>query len=304
MNMTRASSKHSAVVTIEGHEITVTNPEKPLWPEHGITKLMYLEKLTMLSPFLLKYCKDRYLTTIRYPHGYAGKSFYQKNCPVPKPDFVHTADSEGISYVHLDSLPTLLWLGNLACLEFHASFDRINEPDYPTEWILDLDPSQEDEPRIIEAAGLVGKLLESLKIQSIPKTSGATGVQIIVPVQPRYTFDELRKLGQFVGDYLSRAYPQLFTVERLTKNRGDLIYVDYLQHYRGKTISAAYTPRARFGAPVSTPLKWEEVYAGGIKPADFHLLNIADRLQRYGDLIDLAQPQDLEHVLSFIGGSK
>ncbi|SFE12470.1 bifunctional non-homologous end joining protein LigD [Paenibacillus catalpae] len=304
MNRTSSSAKKPATVMVEGQEIKITNPDKPLWPEHGITKSMYLERLAFLSPFLLKHCKDRYLTTIRYPHGYADKSFYQKNCPEPRPDFVHIARSENISYVHLDNLPTLLWLGNLACLEFHASFDRISNPDYPTEWILDLDPSREEEPRIIEAAALVGKLLESLNIESVPKTSGATGVQIIVPVQQKYSFDQLRGLGQFVGDYLSRAYPQLFTVERLTKNRGDLIYVDYLQHYRGKTIAAPYTPRARYGAPVSTPLKWDEVYAGGIKPADFHLLNIADRLQRYGDLIDLVKPQDLGHVLSFINTSK
>lgn len=294
------TARRPAMIAIDGQEIKVTNPNKLLWPEQGITKLIYMEKLVSLSPFLLKYCKGRYLTTIRYPNGIAGKSFYQKNCPSPRPDYVDIAAVDDIHYVHLNSLPTLLWLGNLACLEFHASFDQIANPDYPTEWILDLDPSQEEEPRIMEAASLVGQLLQSLHIHSVPKTSGATGLQIIVPLQQRHTFDQLRKLGQFVGDYLSRAYPQLFTVERLKKNRGDLIYVDYLQHYRGKTIAAPYTPRARFGAPVSTPLTWEEVFSRKYHPTDFHLLNIGERLQRIGNLLDMVEPQNLDQVMSFI----
>lgn len=297
--MSAARSKKT-VLALGDNEVTLSNPDKLLWPNQGITKLMYVQKLATLSPYLLRYCSGRYLTTIRYPDGVTGKSFYQKNCPTPKPDYVSTVANEGIDYVHLDSLPTLLWLGNMACLEFHASFDRIDNPDYPSEWILDLDPSRPEEPRIMEAAALVGELLDSLHIRSIPKTSGATGVQIIVPVERIFTFDELRGLGLFVGEYLTRAYPQLFTIERLVKNRGDLIYVDYLQHYRGKTISAAYTPRARDGAPVSTPLTWEEVRRG-CKPGDFHLFNIEERLREKGDLLaGSVAPQNLRSVIDFV----
>ncbi|GGG21490.1 non-homologous end-joining DNA ligase [Paenibacillus abyssi] len=286
-------------IIVEGHELTVSNPEKLLWPEMGITKLVYLQRLAALAPWLIKHCQGRYLTTIRYPNGIHGKSFYQKNCPQPQPSFVRTAAQGDIQYVHLDSLPALLWLGNLACLEFHASFDRIGEPERPTEWILDLDPSREEEPRIMEAAGHVGALLSSLGIAAVPKTSGATGVQIIVPLQPDLTFDELRRLGQFVGEYLVQAHPGLFTIERLKKHRGDLIYVDYLQHYQGKTLSAPYTPRARAAASVSTPLEWEEVRRD-VKPADFHLLNICDRLEATGDLIDRVAPQNLRPIVQFI----
>ncbi|XEC95541.1 non-homologous end-joining DNA ligase [Paenibacillus tarimensis] len=290
-------------IMVEGQELTVSNPEKVLWPEQGITKLDYLRHLSSIAPYLIKHCKGRYLTTIRYPNGIHGKSFYQKNCPQPQPPFVHTAVQNGIHYVHLDSMPVLLWLGNLACLEFHASFDRIGEPLRPTEWILDIDPSREVEPRIMEAAALVGELLESLGIVSVPKTSGATGVQIIVPLQPDLTFDELRALGQFVGEYLSETYPRMFTVERLKKNRGTLIYVDYLQHYQGKTLSAPYTPRARDGATVSTPLEWEEVKRD-VKPTDFHLLNIRERLDRVGDLVDSVAPQRLRPIIDFIRRKK
>ena len=285
-------------IVIEGHELTITNPSKPLWPELGITKLIYLQKLIALSPYMLKYCRNRYLTVIRYPHGIHHKSFYQKNAPQPLPSFVHTAASGDIQYVHLDGLPTLLWLGNLAALEFHASFEWIGT-DQPAEWVIDIDPSLDDEPRIMEAAAIVGEVLHSLQIQSAPKTSGATGVQIYIPLLPGYSFDQLRALGLFIGKYITEKHPQLFTLERLKKDRGTKLYFDYLQHWPGKTLSAPYTPRARVGATVSTPLTWEEVQRG-VSPLAYNLLTIEDRLLRVGDLIEHVPKQSLAHVLSFI----
>lgn len=287
-------------IVVDGCELSVSNPDKLLWPEMGVTKAIFLQRLASLSPWLIKHCAGRYLTTIRYPNGVDGKSFYQKNCPSPAPGFIHTMSYGGIRYVTLDSLPALLWLGNLACLEFHASFDRAGDPLHPTEWVLDIDPSLEEEPRIMEATALVGDLLDSLGILSVPKTSGATGVQIIAPVIPELIFDELRQIGEFVGAYLSNKYPRLFTIERLKKHRGDLIYIDYLQHYAGKTIIAPYSPRARSGATVSTPLHWEEVRRN-VRIADYHLLNIRERLDLEGDLLDRPAPQSLRPILDFIG---
>jgi bifunctional non-homologous end joining protein LigD len=286
------------IITVEGHEITITNPDKVLWPEMGITKLQYLERLIVLAPYLLKYTRNRYLTTIRYPHGIHDKSFYQKNSPEPIPSFVRTAELGGINYVHLNSIPTLLWLGNLAALEFHASLHYIGE-ELPAEWLIDIDPSLEEEPRIMQAAYIVGEILDKLHIQSIAKTSGATGVQIYVPIQYGYTFEQLRKIGHFIGRFLVEKHPQLFTLERLKKNRGDLIYFDYLQHWPGKTLSAPYTPRARAAASLSTPLEWSEV-ALNVRPRDFHLLNIESRLRTKGDLIDRVPPQNLDSVLAML----
>lgn len=295
------AAKDKGTIVVDGHELTITNPEKPLWPEAGITKLVYLQKLIALSPWLIRHCRDRYLTVIRWPHGIHDKSFYQKNAPDPRPAFVSTAESGGIRYVHLDNLATLLWLGNLAALEFHASFERIGREE-PTEWVIDLDPSRDEEPRIMEAAAIVGEVLHSLGIASVPKTSGATGVQIIVLLEPGHSFGQLRALGLFVGRFVCEKYPNLFTLERLKKDRGDNIYFDYLQHWPGKTLSAPYTPRARIAASVSTPLTWDEVRAG-VKPQDFHLLNIEKRLAVRGDLLEQAKPQRLHDVLAFIGAA-
>ncbi|MEK5467711.1 non-homologous end-joining DNA ligase [Paenibacillus sp. FSL P2-0136] len=283
-------------ITVDGQQISITNPDKPLWPEMGITKQIYLQKLAALSPYLLRYCKDRLLTVIRYPHGVPGMSFYQKNAPEPLPEFVRTAVQDNITYIVLQGLPELLWLGNLAALEFHPSLHYAGNT-LPCEWMIDLDPSLEVEPRIMEAAAVVGEVLRSLGLDSVPKTSGATGVQIIVPVKPGVTFDELRRIGHFVGRYVTEKRPDLFTLERLKKHRGDKIYFDYLQHYGGKTLAAPYTPRARPLATVSTPLLWEEVERG-VKPTDFNLLNIEERLSRLGDLIAKVPPQPVEAIIA------
>jgi bifunctional non-homologous end joining protein LigD len=287
-----------SIVYIEGRELTITNPNKPLWPEMGITKLIYLEKLIALSPFLLAYCLNRYLTVIRCPHGIHDKSFYQKNAPEPRPEYVETILHQDIQYIHLNSLSTLIWLGNLACLEFHPSFEWINT-DQPAEWVIDIDPSLEVEPRIMEAVAIIGDILDSLQITSVPKTSGATGVQIYIPIQPRYTFAQLRALGHFIGQYVTEKHPKLFTLERLKKDRGDRIYFDYLQHWVGKTLSAPYTPRARSGATVSTPLLWDEVRQN-VNVLDYNLLTIESRLINYGDLIGLVAQQSLDHILPYI----
>ncbi|EHB54422.1 non-homologous end-joining DNA ligase [Paenibacillus lactis] len=282
-------------LTIEGQEIQITNPDKPLWPEVGITKAIYLQKLAAISPYLLRYCRGRLLTTIRYPHGVDGESFYQKNAPEPLPPFVSTYVHEGINYVMLNGLPELLWLGNLAALEFHPSLHLAGDV-LPCEWMIDLDPSLPEEPRIMEATAIVGDVLHSLGIASVPKTSGATGVQIIVPIPEGITFDELRSVGQFVGQYVTEKHPKLFTIERLKKNRGDKIYFDYLQHYSGRTLAAPYTPRARRLATVSTPLSWEEVQRD-VSPTDFHLLNIEQRLKERGDLLQALPPQPIGDII-------
>ncbi|GIP22705.1 non-homologous end-joining DNA ligase [Paenibacillus sp. J22TS3] len=289
-------------ITVEGYEVPVSNPGKLLWPEAGITKRDYLKKLAELSPYLLTYCRNRLLTTIRYPGGVDGPFFYQKNAPEPLPDFVKTATHENIRYIVLDNLPALLWLGNLASIEFHPSLHYVHDS-LPCEWMIDLDPTLEEDPRIMEAAAHVGDILGSLGLQSVPKTSGATGVQIIVPIEYGVTFDELRTLGHFIARFVTERFPSLFTIERLKKDRGDKIYFDYLQHYSGKTLAAPYTPRAKPAASVSTPLTWEEVRQNP-HPSEFNLNNIAQRLQQKGDLLQAVPPQSVDLILKHLNRVK
>jgi len=290
------------IVRLGDHELAISHPDKPIWPEAGVTKLKYVQILAELAPYLLPYTTDRYLTTIRYPEGIHGVSFYQKNCPEPIPDYVRTAQDGKIRYVVLDSVQTLLWMGSLYSLEFHVSSDEIANP-LPNTWMLDIDPSLDVEPRLMEATDLVLQLLNSLGLSAVPKTSGATGVQVVMPIERGPSFDELRRFGKFVSEYLVARHPGLFTVERLKKDRGDLIYLDYLQHYAGKTLPAPYSPRARPGATVSTPLSWDEVRRN-VKPSDFHLLNIRERLRDRGDLLSAVPRQSLVPVISSLPATR
>jgi len=289
-------AQQPTIVRLGKFEMAITHPSKLIWPEAGITKLDYVQILAELAPYLLPYTADRYLTTIRYPEGIHGTSFYQKNCPEPAPEFVHTALDGSIRYVVMDSVSALLWMGSLYSLEFHVSSDEVTNP-LPNTWMLDMDPSLENEPRLMEATSLVGNLLESLGLSAVPKTSGATGVQIVMPIERGPSFDDLRRFGKFLSEFLVAQNPRLFTVERLKKDRGNLIYLDYLQHYAGKTLPAPYSPRARAHATVSTPLAWEEVRRD-VKPTDFHLLNIRERLHQHGDLLSRASRQSLTPILS------
>jgi len=286
------------VVQLGEHELAISHPDKMIWSEAGITKLKYVQLLAELAPFLLPYTAGRYLTTIRFPEGIHGVSFYQKNCPQPIPDYVRTAKDGSINYVVLDSVRTLLWMGSLYSLEFHVSSDEIENP-LPNTWMLDIDPSVNEEPRLMEATELVLQTLDSLGLSAVAKTSGATGVQVVMPIERGPDFDALRRFGKFLSEYLVALHPALFTVERLKKDRGSLIYLDYLQHYAGKTLPAAYSPRARLMATVSTPLTRDEVRRD-VRPTDYHLLNVPQRLRERGDPLASAPKQSLGPVISHL----
>ncbi len=294
--------KTRTVVKLGEHELSLSHPDKTIWPEAGITKLKYVQLLAELAPFLLPYAKGRYLTTIRYPEGIRGVSFYQKNCPEPIPDYVRTAMNGSINYVVLDSVRTLLWMGSLYSLEFHVSSDEIDHP-LPNTWMLDIDPSLDEEPRLMEATEHVLQALDSLGLSAVAKTSGATGVQVVMPIERGPDFDALRRFGKFLSEYLVARHPRLFTVERLKKDRGPMIYLDYLQHYAGKTLPAPYSPRARPMATLSTPLTRDEVRRD-VKPTDFHLLNVPQRLRERGDPLAAAPVQSLAPVIDHLLGKK
>ncbi|WDV47825.1 non-homologous end-joining DNA ligase [Clostridiaceae bacterium M8S5] len=273
--------------------IDITNPEKLLWPKLGIKKIDYINFLYKLSPYILKYSKNRALTVIRYPDGVDGKSFYQKNLPKYAPDWVKHS---------LDNINILMWMGNQAALEFHTSFNTLDEINNPSSLVFDLDPSKgQTFNQVVEVALLIHETLEKLKVKSYVKTSGATGLQIYIPVGGKYSYEEARSINEFFGVYFSKVYSNKITIERLVKNRNKKLYFDYLQMYRGKTIISPYSPRAVENAPISTPISWDELHKG-INPTDFNMLNIIDRLNKIGDLFDSTDTeiQDLDFILKAI----
>jgi len=297
--MSVASTEY--VLQLADKQVTITNPHKPLWPEANVTKLDYIRYLIDVSPYLLPYMKNRLLTVIRYPHGIHDKHFYQKNLPDYAPDWIATKRWEGTLYPLCNDLPTLIWMANQAALEWHVSF-HLAEDETPTELVFDLDPSTPSFEPVREAAMYLKEVLDELQLPAYVKTSGASGLQVYVPIELRYRFEETRHVSQFIATYLVNKHPTLLTIERIVKNRGTRLYIDYLQHWRGKTLAAPYSTRAKPDATVSTPLRWEEVPR--ILPTQFTIHTVPQRLKEVGDLfhplLDTKQRVSLDPILAFL----
>lgn len=273
---------------MEGRLLALSNLDKPLWPEDGITKAHLLAYLRAAAPRLLPHLRGRPLTVVRYPDGIHGERFFQKDCPEHAPPwvrtFAHRASGSGrvIRFVLCDDLPTLIWLGNLACLEFHPWLSTAREPSRPDLAVIDLDPAPPAGFAEARAAALLVKqLLDGLGLAAFPKLSGATGVHVYVPLEPRHGFREVAAFVQALGRALLRRRPDLITLERSVGRRAGRVYVDYLQNGPGRTMVCAYSPRALPGAPVSCPVTWEELAQAS--PADFTLRTVPARLARRAD---------------------
>ncbi|MBA4495148.1 non-homologous end-joining DNA ligase [Paenactinomyces guangxiensis] len=290
------------LVQIDGVEIKISNPDKLLFPQANISKWDYVLSCTRLAPFLLPYCKDRHLTTIRYPDGVNNESFFQKNAPAHRPEWVMTKTEGDIEYILLNNTPTLIWLANLACLEFHVSFNVANNPNRPSEVVFDLDPSTDDFSRVVEVALYTREILHQMDLDGVVKTSGASGLQVYVPIEPEYCYEDTRKVNRFIAYYLAEQYPDLITIERRVQHRGDKVYFDYLQHWKNKTLIAPYSPRGKPEATVSTPLKWEEL-TPALSPKQWTLATVFQRLEQLGDLFQPVYRGPryvLEPILKFI----
>ncbi|MGB8954879.1 MAG: hypothetical protein WCC10_05860, partial [Tumebacillaceae bacterium] len=171
----------------------------------------------------------------------------------------------------------------------------IEDMEHPTNIAFDLDPTVkgvdiEGFKKAAQVALLLKDVLDQLGLPSYPKTSGATGLQVFIPIAPGYTFEDTRRINEFLAHYIHQKAPHLVTIERLKKNRGDKVYFDYLQHWRGKTLSAPYTPRAVESAAVSAPLHWDELREG-VTPDMFTVRTMPKRIEKYGDLFEpMAKP--------------
>ncbi|QED50144.1 DNA ligase D [Cytobacillus dafuensis] len=264
-------------------DIDVTHPDKPLWAEPSIQKIDYIHYLQEISPYMLPFLKNRLLTVIRYPHGIFGDPFYQKNCPEYAPEFVETEMSDEINYIICNQLKTLLWLGNQLAFEFHIPFQTTLSKG-PSEIVFDLDPPSRDAFGLaIKAALLIKEIFEQLELISFIKTSGNKGLQIYLPLpENTYTYDETRLFTAFIAQYLVTKDPASFTIERMKKNRGNRLYVDYIQHAEGKTIIAPYSPRGTKEATVAAPLYWEEVNEH-LKVENFQIPQMIKRIHNKGN---------------------
>jgi bifunctional non-homologous end joining protein LigD len=293
-------------ITIEDKDLIISHPTKLIWPQSGISKLDYIQYLIQVAPYLLPYTTDRMLMTWRYPNGVAGKKIEERSVHHTPPEWLQRIEYKGKERILLNNTPTLVWVANFGALELHVPFDRYDHKDYPTELVFDLDPPDDEHfELVLEVALKLKQVLDSLGLFSVPKTSGATGLQIYLPIEPKYSFEETRKINKFVAEYLAQQNPQLITLERMANKRGSKLYFDYLQLWRGRTMAVPYSVRARNVPSVSTPVTWEEV-AKGFLPADFTMVNVVSRIKQKGDLFAPLSTekdqykQNLDSIFSFM----
>ena len=272
--------------------LRLSNLDKPFWPDEGIVKGELLAYYRDVATVLLPHLRRRPFTMKRYPDGWQGKSFFQKQAPSHMPAWIGTAafpasTREGerrvIDYALVDDELALLWMVNMGCIDMHAWASRVDKPARP-DWVMfDLDPSEGSGfEEVIEVAQLVRQALDVLELESVPKTSGSRGIHVLVPITRRHGFDEVREFAGIVAGALARAHPGLVTTE-WTKAKRKGVLVDANQNGPGKTTASVYSVRPRAGAPVSTPLRWDEVRVG----LDVHMFTmdvVLERVERDGDL--------------------
>lgn len=285
--------------------VELTHVGKVFWPKERYTKgdvITYYEKI---APYLLPYLKGRAEALNRFPDGIKGKHFYQKDVdPRQLPRFVKSvplrARSAGktVDYVVCNNKDTRLYLANLGCIEINPWSSRTDRPDKPDFMTLDLDPSKGDDfDDVITVAQAAHHLLDRLRVKNYCKTSGKTGIHVLVPLGGKYTFDQVRQLGRLLAERVAADVPALATTQHRIGKRGRKVYLDYMRNI-GQTVAAPYSLRPSPGALVSTPLEWREVKRGP-RPQRFTINTIFKRLKAKGDLLRpvLRQRTDLRRAV-------
>ena len=296
-----------AVLRKGRRELRLRNLGKPFWPEEGITKGDLIAYYRDVAEVLVPHLRGRPFTMKRYPDGWQGNHFFQKQAPSHMPAWIKRApfpastregEKKIIEYALVDDELALLWMANMGCIDLHAWSSRVDRPDRP-DWVMfDLDPSEGiGFEEVVTVARLVKETLDLLELEGFPKTSGSRGIHILVPIARRHSYADAREFAAIVAGALARAHPGLVTTEWARQKRRGVL-VDANQNGPGKTNASVYSVRPRAGAPVSTPLRWEEVVPG-LDPAALTMDAVLDRVARDGDLFAgvLAGKQSLTTAL-------
>lgn len=237
----------------------LTNLGKVFWPGEGYTKGDLIEHYRAVAPWLLPYLKDRPLVLDRYPNGITGKSFFQKNAPNLAPAWLRTISIGSIEYFLCDSEEALVYLANLGTIPLHIWSSRVTSLDRPDWCILDLDPKGAPFEHVVRIALEIRSLCDEIELESFVKTSGGSGLHVLLPLGGQFEHDAARQLGELLARVIVERLPEIATTARAIPARRGRVYVDALQNGRGKLLAAPYSVRPRPGATVSTPLDWSEV---------------------------------------------
>jgi bifunctional non-homologous end joining protein LigD len=277
-------------------DVRLTSQDRILFPSDGITKGDLFEYYDAVADTIVPHLKNRPFTLKRYPHGITQEAYFQKQAPKGIPEWIPTRQftthpREGgarlVDFALVNSRHALLWMVQMNCIDMNAWYSRVDKPARPDYVVFDLDPPDDGFANAIRVAHLVKDALDELELRSYVKTSGASGIHVLVPIARRSTFDQTYEFAERVSRGVEERNPGLATTEWLKRKRPEgAVLVDHRQNGHGKTIASAYSVRPRPGAPVSTPLGWEELTTD-VRPRDFGMREALERIDRHGDLYEL-----------------
>ena len=269
--------------------VKLTRLDKVFWPEDGYTKGDLVQFYWDVSPWLLPYLRDRPLVVTRYPDGIGGKSFFQRDAARLAPPWVKSAhvfsevEGEALDAFVVNDLDSLLYLANLAAIPLHVWSARLADLDAPDWCVLDLDPKGAPFEQVVEIALAIRSLCEQIGLPSFPKTSGSTGLHVLLPLGGQIGHQQAVALGQLLAAVIVQRLPAIATVIRAPiEARGGRVYLDYLQNGAGRLIASPFCVRPLPGAPVSTTLAWDEV-TPSLRPSAFTIRTVFPRLRERGD---------------------
>ena len=281
------SDKQAEVLTIDGREVRVTNPDKPYFTlQTKLTKLDLVRYYLSIAPGALAGIRDRPIVLKRFVDGAEGEAFYQKRAPASRPEWLRTTtlsfpSGRNAEEVVVDDAAGLAWIVNLGCIELHPHAIRSNDLDHPDELRVDLDPGPGVEWKDVRTVALeVKTLLEEMGLRGWPKTSGSRGMHVNVRIEPRWNFTEVRRAAVALSREVERRVPKLASSKWWKEERHG-VFLDYNQNAKDRTTCSAYSVRPLPDARVSTPLNWDEV--ADCDPADFTVLTVPARFAEIGD---------------------
>jgi bifunctional non-homologous end joining protein LigD len=285
----------TGVGSTEPERVTValSNPDRVLFPEDGVTKGDLFSYYDRIAPVLVPHLRERPFTLKRYPHGITGEVYFQKQVPRGAPAWIKTRQftthpreggSRQVDFALVNSRDAVLWMVQMNCVDMNAWYSRVDKPHRPDYVVFDLDPPDEPDgfEQAIEVAQLIGRLLDEVGLPGYVKTSGADGIHVLAPIERRATFEQTYGFAEAASRLLEARHPGLVTTEWLKRKRSGVL-VDHRQNGWGKTIASAYSVRPKPGAPVSTPLHWDEL-TSDVRPRRFTMEVVLDRVAEHGDL--------------------
>jgi bifunctional non-homologous end joining protein LigD len=302
---TAGADMPAAPLRVAQKTITISNPNKIFWPAEKYTKGDLIAYYKAISRWILPYLRNRPLVLTRFPDGIEGKSFYQKDAPEFAPDWIRTVpiwsnDTErDIRYFVCDDEESLVYIANLGAIPLHIWASRVGSLEQPDWCVIDLDPKEAPFSDVIRCAEVLHRICESAGLPSYVKTTGKTGLHIMVPLGRQMTYAQSRTLGELLARLVIRELGDIATITRHITKRGDKVYLDYLQNRHGQLIVAPFIVRPLPGATVSMPLAWDEV-GPSLDPRAFTIRTAVDRMERLsGDpmLPVLTESPDLAAVL-------